>query len=590
MLPPPNVTGSLHMGHALDHTIQDTLVRFHRMRGYDVLWQPGTDHAGIATQMVVERQLAASGSNQGRRELGREAFVAKVWEWKAESGGTIVRQMRRLGDSPDWSRERFTMDEGLSRAVRPGLRQPPQGRADLPRQAAGELGRPAADGHLRPRGAADRGRRASLVPALPDRGRGRRASSPWPPPGRRRCSATPASPCIRTTSAFATCTAGTCSCRWSGAGSRSSPTSIPIPRRAPARSRSRPAHDFNDFEVGRRHALAAIPVLDELGRVNANAPEAYRGPRPVRGAPPGGRRARGPGAAREGREAPPHRPARRPLGHAARAVPDRPVVLRREDPGAGRRSRPSRTAAPGSCRASGRTPTSSGCATSSPGASRASSGGAIRSRPGTARTATCSSRRARPRRPHAARAHYGRDVPLRRDEDVLDTWFSSGLWPFSTLGWPDDTPELRRFYPDHRPGHRLRHHLLLGRPDDDAGAALHGRGAVPGRLHPRPGPRRARRQDVQDQGQRRRPAADHRRLRRRRAAPRAPRLDRAGPRRQVRPEPGRGLPQLRHQALERRPLRPAQRGGVCARASIRSHAGSPSTAGSSARPRRRPRR
>ena len=90
VLPPPNVTGSLHMGHALDHTLQDVLIRFHRMRGRRVLWQPGTDHAGIATQMVVERELAGSGSNQGRRELGREAFIAKVWEWKEQSGGTIV--------------------------------------------------------------------------------------------------------------------------------------------------------------------------------------------------------------------------------------------------------------------------------------------------------------------------------------------------------------------------------------------------------------------------------------------------------------------------------------------------------------------
>ena len=117
MLPPPNVTGSLHMGHALDHTIQDTLIRFQRMRGREVLWQPGTDHAGIATQMVVERELAKSGSNATRRGVGREAFMATIWAWKAQSGGTIVRQMRRLGDSPDWSRERFTMDDGLSRAV-----------------------------------------------------------------------------------------------------------------------------------------------------------------------------------------------------------------------------------------------------------------------------------------------------------------------------------------------------------------------------------------------------------------------------------------------------------------------------------------
>ncbi|MDE2514237.1 MAG: class I tRNA ligase family protein, partial [Alphaproteobacteria bacterium] len=115
-MPPPNVTGSLHMGHALNHTLQDILTRFERMRGRDVLWQPGTDHAGIATQMVVERNLVAEKTD--RRTLGRAKFIERVWQWKAESGGTITRQLRSLGASPDWSRERFTMDEGLSAAVR----------------------------------------------------------------------------------------------------------------------------------------------------------------------------------------------------------------------------------------------------------------------------------------------------------------------------------------------------------------------------------------------------------------------------------------------------------------------------------------
>ena len=117
VIPPPNVTGSLHMGHALNNTIQDILCRFERMRGRDVLWQPGTDHAGIATQMVVERLLAKEG-NIDRRTMGREAFLKRVWEWKEESGGIITQQLRRLGASCDWSRERFTMDEGLSKAVR----------------------------------------------------------------------------------------------------------------------------------------------------------------------------------------------------------------------------------------------------------------------------------------------------------------------------------------------------------------------------------------------------------------------------------------------------------------------------------------
>jgi len=116
VIPPPNVTGSLHMGHALNNTLQDIMVRFERMRGKDVLWQPGMDHAGIATQMVVERKLAAE-KQPGRREMGRDAFVEKVWEWKAESGGLIFNQLKRLGASCDWSRERFTMDEGLSEAV-----------------------------------------------------------------------------------------------------------------------------------------------------------------------------------------------------------------------------------------------------------------------------------------------------------------------------------------------------------------------------------------------------------------------------------------------------------------------------------------
>lgn len=116
VIPPPNVTGALHMGHALNNTLQDVLCRWKRMSGHNVLWMPGTDHAGIATQNVVERQLAAEGKS--RHELGRDAFIERVWKWKAESGGQIIGQLKRLGASCDWERERFTMDEGLSRAVR----------------------------------------------------------------------------------------------------------------------------------------------------------------------------------------------------------------------------------------------------------------------------------------------------------------------------------------------------------------------------------------------------------------------------------------------------------------------------------------
>ncbi|HYD72461.1 MAG TPA: class I tRNA ligase family protein, partial [Candidatus Binatia bacterium] len=117
VIPPPNVTGSLHIGHALNNTLQDVLIRFERLRGKSVLWQPGMDHAGIATQMVVERRLAEAGKNEDRRTMGRDEFVRRVWQWKEESGGMIFNQLRRLGASCDWSRERFTMDEGLSAAV-----------------------------------------------------------------------------------------------------------------------------------------------------------------------------------------------------------------------------------------------------------------------------------------------------------------------------------------------------------------------------------------------------------------------------------------------------------------------------------------
>jgi valyl-tRNA synthetase len=160
MIPPPNVTGVLHVGHAFNNTLQDVLIRWHRMRGFDTLWQPGTDHAGIATQMVVERELAKEGKS--RRDMSREEFLSHVWAWKAQSGGTIRQQLKRLGASCDWSREAFTMSgapgapdgeegqfprrrhQGLRRHVRQGLH--------LPRQAAGELGPAFRDRDLGPRG------------------------------------------------------------------------------------------------------------------------------------------------------------------------------------------------------------------------------------------------------------------------------------------------------------------------------------------------------------------------------------------------------------------------------------------------------
>jgi hypothetical protein len=164
LLPPPNVTGTLHMGHGFNQTLMDALTRYHRMRGDNTLWQPGTDHAGIATQIVVERQLDAQGIS--RHDLGREAFVKKVWEWKEFSGSTITRQMRRLGTSPDWTRERFTMDEGLSKTVTQTFVRLHERRSDLPRQASGELGSGAGHRRVRPRGGAGRGGRLAVAHPL----------------------------------------------------------------------------------------------------------------------------------------------------------------------------------------------------------------------------------------------------------------------------------------------------------------------------------------------------------------------------------------------------------------------------------------
>jgi valyl-tRNA synthetase len=445
MLPPPNVTGSLHMGHALNLTIQDTLVRFHRMRGYDVLWQPGTDHAGIATQLVVERQLTAAGSNQGRRELGREAFVAKVWQWKAESGGTIARQMRRLGDSPDWSRERFTMDEGLSRAVvrafvalyKAGLiyRDKRLVNWDVQLQTAVsdlEVQPTEVDGHLwHLRYPIEGGEGGHLVVATtrPETMLGDTGVAVHPEDDRYRHlhGRHVILPIV---------------------GRR-----IPIvadeysdPEKGTGAVKITPAHDFNDFEVGRRHGLAAISVLDELGRVNANAPEAYRGLDRFE--------------------------ARRRViaDFEALGLLESVEKHRHTVPHGDRSGSPLEPFLTDQWYCDARTLAQAAMAAVEDGRTRF----VPRQWEGTyfewMRNIQpwCISRQlwwghqipawygpdgqifveeSEADAVTAALGHYGRNVPLRRDEDVLDTWFSSGLWPFSTLGWPEDTAELRRFYP-----------------------------------------------------------------------------------------------------------------------------------------------
>ncbi|MCI0654558.1 MAG: class I tRNA ligase family protein, partial [Methylococcaceae bacterium] len=273
MIPPPNVTGSLHMGHAFQDTIMDALIRFHRMQGDNTLWQAGSDHAGIATQMVVERQL--SGAGKTRHDLGRKAFVDKVWEWKNQSGNTITRQLRRMGASLDWSRERFTMDEGLSRAVREvfvrlyreeliyrGQRlvnwDPVLHTAvsDLEVVAKEELGHlwymryPLSDrsGHL------------IVATTRPETMLGDTAVAVHPNDERfrRLIGKTVELPLAR--------------------------RKIPIiadeyvdPEFGSGCVKITPAHDFNDYKVGTRHNLEMINIFTVDAKINDNGPETYRG-------------------------------------------------------------------------------------------------------------------------------------------------------------------------------------------------------------------------------------------------------------------------------------------------------------------------
>ena len=368
------------------------------MRGRDVLWQPGTDHAGIATQMVVERQLMER-QEPGRRALGREKFLEKVWAWKAESGGTITNQLKRLGASCDWSRERFTMDEGLSRAVlkvfvelyRAGLIYKDKRLVNwdpklLTAISDLEVQQVEVKGQLwhfkyPVEGLADTF--ITVATTRPETMLGDTAVAVHPDDERYRhlVGKHAILPLV---------------------GRR-----IPIvadeysdPEKGTGAVKITPAHDFNDFEVGRRHNLPLVNVFDAEANLDLEGNEAFlrdvaalgraRGdaclsrPRSLRRAQ-GDRRAHGGGRpARQDRAARPHGAARRPLRRGDRAVPHRPVVRRRQDAGRARdrggARRPHRVRA----EATGRRPTSTGWRTSSPGASRASSGGGTRSRPGTA--------------------------------------------------------------------------------------------------------------------------------------------------------------------------------------------------------------
>ncbi len=453
MIPPPNVTGSLHMGHALTMTLQDTLIRWRRMQGRDALWQPGTDHAGIATQMVVERLLAKE-SNQTRQEIGRDAFIRRVWDWKAESGGAITGQLRRLGASLDWERERFTMDEGLSDAVREvfvtlykqGLiyrdrrlvNWDPQFQSAISdleveaREVKGSLW------HIRYPIEGQPDRSITVATTRPETMLGDTAVAVHPDDDRYRD--------LVGRHAIVPLT-----------GRR-----IPIvadtysdPEKGTGAVKITPAHDFNDFEVGRRHDLPMPSVLDKLGRVTTaelDLPEGMDFVRELEGQDRfAARKAIVAELERldllERTELHTHQ-----VPHGDRSgVPIEPLLTTQWYCNAGELAKPAIAAV------------ESGATVFVPRQWENTFFAWMRDiQPWCisrqlwwghripawfAGDGTVFVERTEAEAEAAARTHYGRDEPLTRDEDVLDTWFSSALWPFSTLGWPQQTPELGRYYP-----------------------------------------------------------------------------------------------------------------------------------------------
>ncbi|MET0273602.1 MAG: valine--tRNA ligase [Phenylobacterium sp.] len=445
VIPPPNVTGSLHIGHALNNTLQDVLIRFERMRGKAALWLPGTDHAGIATQMVVERQLAESG-NQSRRDLGRDEFVAKVWEWKAKSGGTIVNQLKRLGASCDWSRERFTLDEGLSAAVRKVFvtlhrekliyRDKRLVNWDPHFQTAIsdiEVEQREVDGHFWHFAYPLEDGTGEIVVATtrPETMLGDVAVAVHPSDERYK--------------------------HLIGRAVRLPIVGRPVPiiaddyadpEKGSGAVKITPAHDFNDYQVGKRNNLPLINVFTDDARINENGPRDYQG--------------------------------------LDRFAARKKVVEAFEELGLLRGVEKTRHAVPHGDR--------SGVVIEPYLTDQWYVDAEVLARDAIKAVETdrtvfvpkhwektyfewmrniqpwCISRQlwwghripawfgpdgkifvaeTEDEAKAQARELYGRDEPLRQDEDVLDTWFSSALWPFSTLGWPEKTEDLARFYPTH---------------------------------------------------------------------------------------------------------------------------------------------
>ena len=463
MIPPPNVTGTLHMGHALTNTLQDILIRWRRMQGRDALWQPGTDHAGIATQLVVERQLDADGIRRG--DLGRDAFIERVWDWKARSGDGITQQLRRLGSSLDWSRERFTMDAGLSEAVRevfvrlfreglivraerlvnwdPSFRSAISDLEVESRELRGHLW------YIRYPVEGSDGQTVTVATTRPETMLGDTAVAVHPDDAR-----------------YAGLVGRTVILPLTGRRVPIIADGYSDPEKGTGAVKITPAHDFNDFAVGQRHGLASPSILDAEARIlldeivdELQAVPDLADPAFVRGLA---------GVSRD----------------AARAR----IVAELERLGLVERIEPHTHQVPhaerGGAVVEPRLTTQWYC-------DAAKLAGPAIEAVETGRVAFvprqwentffawmrdiqpwCISRQLwwghripawygpdghvfvahdEVQAADAALLHYGVDTALVQDEDVLDTWFSSALWPFSTLGWPDKAPaslaELARYYP-----------------------------------------------------------------------------------------------------------------------------------------------
>lgn len=442
VIPPPNVTGSLHIGHALNNTLQDILTRYKRMSGFDSLWIPGMDHAGIATQLMVERKLETEGIS--KYDLGREEFIKRVWEWKDESGGKIINQLKRLGALPDWSRERFTLDEGLSKAVTkvfvdlyndgliykdkrlvnwdPMLRTAISDLEVEPKEVNGKYW------HIKYQ-VEDSDEYIIVATTRPETMLGDTAVAVHPDDERFRH-------LVGRNVIVPLCN-----------------RKIPViadeysdPEKGTGAVKITPAHDFNDFEVGRRHNLEMINIFDTVADLNDNVPEDYRSLNrfdarkkivsdleelglidkiedTIHTVPYGDR---------SGVVVEPYLTdqwyvdAKQLATRAIKVVEDGEVRfypkfwentylewMRNIEPWCISRQLWWGHQIPAWYGPDGHVFVENDEET------------AI----------------------NKARAYYGKDVELTRDNDVLDTWFSSGLWPFSTMGWPEKTEELQHYFP-----------------------------------------------------------------------------------------------------------------------------------------------